>query len=113
MNKQNLIVWVLFAVLCSFYILLFIFIPVKSSISPDESQVVFFLDNYKNTGKFTWGSTLNEEFDTEFFRPRGTVEIRDNVYAPLVSPHYLIILSLFSTFIPLELFFLMVSLLGI
>jgi hypothetical protein len=113
MKKINKILILSFFSLFLFYLFLFIIFPVDAPNSPDESQLSFFLNNYLETGNLTWESKLNNEFDTVYFRPRGTVEIEKNLYVPQISTYFIILTAIYSVFIPLKFFLFYMAFLGI
>jgi hypothetical protein len=113
MKKINKILIFLFIFLFIFYLFLFINSPVEAPNSPDESQLLFFLQNYEETGNLQWESELNNEFNTIYFRPRGTVEIEKNLYVPQISTYFVILNSTYSNFMPLKIFLFSMAFMGL
>lgn len=111
--KNKIKIFLVFIIIFLGYSLFFYSLPISSPNSPDESQIIFFSENFKDTGSPCWESHLNNDFNTEFFRPRGSVSIEKNNYCSLVAPQLIIIYSTLSLFISYKLIILFISLLGI
>lgn len=78
--------------------------------SPDESGMLFFAQNTIEKNKFLWKSELNEKYNSEFFRPRGAVKYKDNLFASRTSIFYSLIVALSKLY---RFEFMIVSLLGV
>ena len=116
MKKKKLLTisYFILLIIIAFILILINLYPEKQSpISPDESQLIFFNNNFQETSSIFWDSKLNTEFDSKNFIRRGTLEIKPNLYTSIISPQYLIIFSIINSFIPLNLITTFFALIGI
>lgn len=113
MKKEKLYLAIAFSTIAIFYIYFFSSLPIDYSNTPDESQIKFFTENFKKTGELYWKSNLNTLFQTEFFRPRGSVLIQNNHYSSLVSPHIILVYSILSSILTYKGAIIAISLIGI
>ncbi|MDD5638488.1 MAG: hypothetical protein PHO28_01095 [Candidatus Pacebacteria bacterium] len=94
------------------YVALFIKVEIESPTAPDDSQVIFFIDNFYKTNSFIWQSPLNEKYDSVYFRPRGTVEIAPNQFTSQVSTYFILLYSIIFLLVPIRLFLLLFLIFG-
>ena len=96
--REHWVALTLFGILISSF-LLFSFtyrsIDGLAVISPDENNALFFSSIVSDTGVFRWFSNLNEQYDTDVFRPRLVLDLGNNNYTALHSPGYLVTLAAF------------------
>ncbi len=101
MNRISENTFLFILIIVSLLLFNFVFIANRGKIpmtAPDEETSFFFANNLIQNGNYLWESELNSRYSVSYFRPRGALEFKPNLYSPLNSLTFINLIAIAKIF---------------